>query len=46
MENGINEKVQVEIHDTASSVIEKIKSTIEKLKQRGVQKSNQGKIAG
>ena len=35
-----------EVMKDTSPVIEKIKSTIEKLKQRGVQESNQGRIAG
>ena len=35
-----------EVMKDTSLVIEKIKSTIEKLKQKAVQKSNQGKIAG
>ena len=35
-----------EVMKDTSLVIEKIKSTIEKLKQRGVQESNQGRIAG
>ena len=35
-----------EVMKDTNLVIEKIKSTIEKLKQKGVQKSNQGKIAG
>jgi len=35
-----------EVMKDTSLVIEKIKSTIEKLRQRGVQESNQGSIAG